>query len=992
MIKTKSWQEIAKEISSTWSNSFTYRTERKDSDGNILETGLRPPQIGGLHSIGAHWSLSQQPATIVMPTGTGKTETMLAAQVAYNPGNILVVVPSKILRDQTAKKFNTFGLLRQLGNLSEQAQNPVIGVVTKRPTKDADLQIFEECNTVISTMSALSEKPTSHLIGKIAAMIDTLIVDEAHHVGAIGWTAFREEFSKKQVLQFTATPFRRDGKLVDGVPIYEYPLRQAQLDQYFKKISFEPIYEIDPAVGDLMIAEAAIKKLKADMADGFDHIMMARCDNITRAEGILEIYKRLAPELNPVIIHSDSDDANVNLESIKSRKSKIVVCVNMLGEGFDLPQLKIAAVHDTHKSLAVLLQFTGRFTRSTGLNIGDATVIANIADQNVSSALERLYSEDADWNEVLSELSSAAAKAHSELVNFLNDSKRLDEEDDNEKIEISHHLLRPTLNTLIFEASNFQPKNFHRGLPNELKVHSVWLHEESKTLYFVTKLQIPIKWTRSSALHDSVWDLFVLHYDESRGLIFLSTTDKTSTYEKLVEAVGGGKIVSGDNIFRVLGRINRLMFQNVGVKKHGRRNLRYAMYTGADVTNALSLSEKAGSVKANLSGTGWEDGAPITIGCSYKGRVWSREPATIPDLVKWCELVGDKIQDGTIDTKNIIDNVLIPEEVSSLPDLQILGIDWPLEIIRQSEERVIINDGAEELPISMFDIKVINTDVKTCKIEFTLITQEDEIWGTYSLKIGGDEGFIVERLSNEIITIKIGRLEKTVEEYFSNYPPLIRFIDLSELDGNLLIKPQNPQELILPKESFEIWDWTGVDIKKESILKAGVERKDSIQWKVAQEYVNENFDVVFDDDSAGEAADLICLKEEEDAIRLVLIHCKFSGSADAGERIKDIVEVCSQAIRCAKWKWKFKDLCHHLLGREKRTAGKRTTRFLKGAGADLNRFVKLSRFKQILPEIIIVQPGLSQSSCTPEQSMVMAAAHSYLKETIGVDLSVICSA
>jgi putative DNA primase/helicase len=41
-----------------------------------------------------------------------------------------------------------------------------------------------------------------------------------------------------------------------------------------------------------------------------------------------------------------------------------IVCVNMFGEGFNLPNLKIAAVHSPHKSLAVTLQFIGRFARA----------------------------------------------------------------------------------------------------------------------------------------------------------------------------------------------------------------------------------------------------------------------------------------------------------------------------------------------------------------------------------------------------------------------------------------------------------------------------------------------------------------------------------------------------------------------------------------------------------------------------------------------------
>jgi len=42
--------------------------------------GLRPPQLGALHAILAHRSMeAMEPTTIVLPTGTGKTETMLAA-------------------------------------------------------------------------------------------------------------------------------------------------------------------------------------------------------------------------------------------------------------------------------------------------------------------------------------------------------------------------------------------------------------------------------------------------------------------------------------------------------------------------------------------------------------------------------------------------------------------------------------------------------------------------------------------------------------------------------------------------------------------------------------------------------------------------------------------------------------------------------------------------------------------------------------------------
>ena len=161
---------------------------------------------------------------------------------------------------------------------------------------------------------------------------------------------------------------------------------------------------------------------------------------------------------------------------------------------------------------------------------------------------------------------------------------------------------------------------------------------------------------------------------------------------------------------------------------------------------------------------------------------------------------------------------------------------------------------------------------------------------------------------------------------------------------------------------------------------------------MAQHYVEGRFDVVFDDDAAGEAADLVCLKEEDDHIRLALIHCKFSGGATAGERVKDVTEVCAQAVRSAKWKWRFRDLIRHILGREQRLTNEaRPTRFIVGSSPDLNQFIKLSRFKEIRAEILIVQPGISARGRTADQNMVLAAGMTYLKETIGADLEVICS-
>jgi hypothetical protein len=439
-----------------------------------------------------------------------------------------------------------------------------------------------------------------------------------------------------------------------------------------------------------------------------------------------------------------------------------------------------------------------------------------------------------------------------------------------------------------------------------------------------------------------------------------------------------------------MGRINRLIFQNLGVKKVGRRNLSYASYTGAEVTEALTAAEKAGSRKAMLSGNGWERGKQVTIGCSAKGRVWSREHGSVPRFNEWCEHIGDKINDETIDPSSLIKHVLLPTVVDRLPDAELLTIEWPLEMLRQAEERIVFSDGKRDGSQLTFELGVLAIDRDRNAIEFGLDEATTGRWGVFRFSLGGAEEFKVAQIGDPVVRVVIGKIDTTLEKYFSDYPPLFRFVDLSELDANLHIVPQSPYELELRDDQIEIWAWEGVDITQESIWKGDQKRENSIQWHVAERYIEAGFDVVFDDDASGEAADLVCMKQRDDHIQLVLVHCKFSGGETSGERVKDVVEVSSQAVRSARWTYKFVPLCQHIRAREESLATEaRVSRFLKGSLPDLNRLIKFHRFNPVRAEIVVVQPGLSKARRTKDQSIVLAAALTYLKETVGIDLGII---
>ena len=207
-----------------------------------------------------------------------------------------------------------------------------------------------------------------------------------------------------------------------------------------------------------------------------------------------------------------------------------------------------------------------------------------------------------------------------------------------------------------------------------------------------------------------------------------------------------------------------------------------------------------------------------------------------------------------------------------------------------------------------------------------------------------------------------------------------------------LIELGERETIPFPVTNIESIDWNGIDITKESMWKDGGLREDSIQFKTYKLLQDENFDLIFNDDGSGEAADLIGIKEENDHIKLKLVHCKFSGGSTEGHRAKDLIEVCSQAIRSSRWIWRFSKLCKHLISRETRLGIQgQTSRFLKGDTGKLKHLQRANQFKEVRTEIIIVQPGASKNNLTDNQLFVLSSSHSYLLDTVNIGLKMISS-
>lgn len=958
--------------------------------------GLRAPQVGAVHAVLSHWTVSNDTASIIMPTGTGKTETMLALVVHSRLPRVLIVVPTDPLREQIAGKCQTLGILKMLGIVPDSVKHPVVCVLRKKPkTREEVREIWNASNVVVTTM-AVAGGLTSDLLKELAEQASHLILDEAHHVSAPSWTRCRDAFKGKPILQFTATPFRNDGKLVDGKPIYSYPLRKAQSEGYFKAINFRPVTAYDRAEGDTQIAKAALKQLDADLAQGFDHLVMARASSIERAKAIADIYRKIGSTHRPALIHNklkDSERRTV-LSDLFSRRSRVVVCVDMLGEGFDLPALKIAAMHDMHRSLAITLQFTGRFTR-TKASLGDATMIANIADANVEESLQELYAEDSDWNLILRQLSEAATGRQAKRSEFVASFEGADAQ----TMDIAVQNVFPKMSTVVYRTTckRWNPDAYRQAFKESQLHRNPAISRKQNVLVVVTREVEQVPWGNVRDIQNVTWHMYLLHWDEKSKLLYINSSSNETMHEGLAKAVSGDDVslVRGEDVFRSLYGLKRIVLSNLGLNHSLSRAVRFTWYVGIDIAQGLSESHLANKTKANIFGRGFEHGGPASIGCSRKGRIWSHKVAGGIEVWKeWCHELGAKLQNSKINFKeNILPNVIQPKALEDRPPLLPLSIEWSEVFLDGSEDAVWIEFPNSK--VTLVDVGIeLTIREESGPIRFRLFTEEESVEFEVRFSGKGDKVRVdYVPLGGAVVTIAKGRSQRAVDDWFQEEPPIIRFANGAFLIYNELCEVTAHDRDPFPKSRIEVRDWAGVDLSKESQTRDKL--SDSIQYKMIQEALASGspaFEIVFDDDTANEAADIVALSLKDDRLLVRLYHCKFSKEDFAGARVKDLYEVCGQAQKSVFWKGDVEYLFDHLARREARQQAKHNvSRFERGDLKVLTSMRKRLRYADVSFEIVIVQPGLSRTKADDSTLDLLASTSLYLKETFGIPLTVIGS-
>lgn len=942
---------------------------------NLHNKALRPAQLGALHSLLAHWSLSNDPATIVLPTGTGKTETMLLTSLVDQAGRTLIIVPTLELKDQIFKKFRTWGILKDLGVIPINFKNPKTLALAKTVKNDDEVLFLKEAEIIISTPALLARSPKI-IQEQFKNFFTHVFFDEAHHIKAQEWDHLKQLFSSSKIVQFTATPYRLDRQPIEGKVVYNYPLSQALKDNCFSKISLISVDERNPNKKDYEIAHTAINQLYEDRKKGFNkHKVMARAETKDKAENLFIQYSKWFPEEKITLIHSQTPKKKQLIDAIKNHEFNIVICVDMLKEGFDYPNFKIAAVHGMHKSISVLLQFIGRFTRTQD-ELGDASFIVNFAEEKLTIELENLFQEGTGWENVISQVADSRKEQAATLLEFLQECKPLSGFDSPD-IKLNPKIVFPALSFVCFRTEKVNWYKFKDAFNTKFYALSQpFINEEENVFYFTTQCRDKVKWAKSDHIKDQIWGLVVLHFDKSKKLLYLGYSEKLLDIDKLAHDISEGTAhkINGDDVFKSFHEIKRLSIVHAGVFKPSNHLHRYSRLSGADVTNELSkIKEGNKCKKSDFVGIGYRDGKPISIGASAKGKIWS--PAKVADLKEWkewCVQIGSLITDSTINSDQILVDSAKKIQINKFPtDMKILAVDWTEELYERMNRITLKTKNHEYL---LYETKLSFQKLNETEVHLAINTDNETIYFSIQLT-GGENGFNVNNLDdNSLLVSGFKKDDISLKKFFEDLPPTLFLLNSDTISGCIHTIYNTLTPYKIPSDQISTLKWEHVNFAHESMYKSSTYRINSIQEFIMKKYISENADIVFNDDNSGEIADVVAIFSTEEKIIFKVTHCKYSKNS-AGSRLSDLYEVCGQVIVSLRYKWKPEDLIKHLQRRNKTgvLAGKR---FYKGDEKVLNIIRDELKYKDVVFNFSIAQPGVSYKSLNSEMIDLLSSTYS----------------
>jgi superfamily II DNA or RNA helicase len=591
-----------------------------------------------------------EPALVSMPTGSGKTAVGQALRYIGDARRTLVVVPSKDLRRQLASQFGSEHVLREIGALTGNSHPNVL----EHAGREINWDSMRAYDVVVAIPSSISPAMLGDNLPP-ADMFDLVLIDEAHHTPAKTWKALLDHFESARSVLLTATPQRRDGQILPGRHVFHYPVRLALKHKVFKPI-VPRILDLVPALGPATRDEAILTDVVA-LAEETAHrtsAILIRAASADRADELARAYSERGLDCLPLHWKLSGRQRTERVDGWRRGEPRALAVVDMLGEGIDVPNLRIVVYHDKHKSFNATIQLIGRLARVHSEYPQDS-IIVTARDHDVFPALQgvvrELYKEDADWVKVLPEI------VDEQIVEARRD-REFSAGFNNASAAISLEAIKPMARVTFYETQlpDYQPLFAEGEIPDSLIVGR-WLRGQeiiysgvhSNTLLIILTASIlSPRWYRGdSSLNSTSYDLHVVSWHPARdvgvpSLLMINTQDQNmcTALRRVVDPGRHCQAGRPESVQAVFEALDRTSVSSVGVRSTqigAAGTATYAMFAGSGVDRGLreadTHSRALGHAMAQVAG----DVATVTVGFSArKAKYWETQYLS---LREYAELV-----------------------------------------------------------------------------------------------------------------------------------------------------------------------------------------------------------------------------------------------------------------------------------------------------------------------------------------------------------------
>lgn len=942
-------------------NAITY------PKGDEENQGLRNAQIGAIHAISSYFTIENDSAAIVvMPTGSGKTAVLMMTPFILQSKKVLVVTPSRMVRGQIFDDFSKLVTLKRANVVDEEMNNPNVVELEHLYTVQ-QLSICEKADVIVTTpQGAMSIIEDDNL----RTMFDLILIDEAHHSAASSWKEILISTDHAKQILFTATPFRLDNKELKGKMIYRYPLSLAYRDGIFGEITYIPIEEDEAK--DLLIAKKAEEVFYADREQNLKHYLMVRTDTKEKAKDLEKLYQgNTSLNLKRIDSSMSNRTAQKCIKDLKDGSLDGIVCVDMLGEGFDFPNLKIAAIHVAHRSLSNTLQFIGRFARTNSENIGTAKFIA-MTDDDLTLENRKLYTADAVWQDIIIDISERRINQETESKEYIEDFQ-LDIKKEINTDDFSLFGVRPSCHAKVYKVKEF---NIDASFPENCNIEiGPFINRNDNTVVAVGIGLVSPKWLDSDNIKNEEYLLYIVHYQKETSLLFIYSQIKSNPmYENIADAFAVNyEKIPRHSMHKVLAGLEDFEIFNSGMQnRFTQSGESYKISAGSDVSQVIDASTgrmySAGHVfcKANSKES------EITIGYSSGSKMWSSSYASLQEYVNWCDINGLKVSNKElkVKTNTNFDYLPIPQKLEKYTN-DIFFIDFDgdtystapsIYIGEASETTCLLTDAILEA-VSVSD-NIIEVSVR---IDTMVETITCDLEGNYKSK--GNKFYV-----------SVRREKIAIDEYFTNYPLLFRTTGDALIQG-AEISAGDPNAIVFDSNKIHAISWieeykTRIDIEVNDPTYYPVGK--SIQTSLLEILKNnEKLKYIIFDHSRGEIADYITVEVESNTMLVTLYHVKSMKGERYNSDVYDIYEVTSQAVKSSIWLKSKASLIAKIRARR----SSQHCIFILG---EYNDFSKELRQANIYLEgkIVIVQPAISKNEDMPGKFQeVLAAAQYYISNS-----------